>query len=436
MACRIPSHLSRLGLLAVVVILPLTAWSQFPPECTDLKESSRPEMEQQRAALTNEVIRAMSSLPNATAIPDAIKSKQARLLELVFKLDCIRPDARADPLFDTRAADTARNVLVPVFFATNRAANMAQPKRLMFNSEIVKEITWGKAVVSVPTDRSPGDLNVPALWKFELKPDISKHFVLTEVKSLGSSGGFAEAIKQDLSQASSKSLLLFVHGYRVTFDEAAMRTAQLAHDLRFRGISMFYSWPSRGDLLGYWHDEEAVQLSEAGYDFLLETLDTLPFQSIYVLAHSMGNRLVTTVHNERTKAGKDLKAVKEVLLAAPDISAELFNDKIAPLFAMAGQPRTTIYASDGDVALIASKVVHQFRRLGDASPPVYRRSPFETIDASNAAPMRRAAGHSYVFDSPKVITDVQRLLIQGQPADIRPTLQRVQGETPRYWTFK
>lgn len=150
----------------------------------------------------------------------------------------------------------------------------------------------------------------------------------------------------------------------------------------------------------------------------------------------MGNRLVTAVHNDRAAKGTNPKALKEFLLAAPDINAEIFNQKIAPVLASSNQPRTTIYASSGDVALMASKAVHRFRRLGDASPPVYRRTPFETIDASNAAPMRRAAGHSYVFDSPKVITDIMRLLIQRQPADKRPHLQKVDTEVPPYWTFK
>jgi len=427
----------RRALIAIALATTPLAWAQtqLPAECLNVEEADRPSLEKERVTLSGEVAKGLLDLQGAHPTP-AFRAKQERLLEVIFKLDCIRPDIRIDPLHTTRSAETSRNVLVPVFYATNRAREASTGSRLVFGASNANKVTWGKAVVSVPTDRSPGDLTLPTLWKFEFKPDISKHFVLTSVSAFGSRDTFSQDMLAELKQAGSKSLLLFVHGYRVTFDEAAMRTAQLSHDLKFRGVTMFYSWPSKGDLLGYWHDEESVQLSEQWYSSLLDTLGPMPFDSIYVLAHSMGNRLVTNVHNERSARGVNHKALKEILLAAPDINADIFNQKIAPVLAGASQPRTTIYASNGDVALMASKVIHQFKRLGDASPPVYTRSPFETIDASNAAPVRRAAGHSYVFDSPQVITDLQRLIVQRQPADKRPTLRRVEGQEPPYWTFK
>lgn len=433
-------HLGAALSATVLIALALTssgtfAQAELPSECVNVKATDKPQLEQERVSLSGEVARAFSE-PDADPQSPQLRQRQERLLEVIFKLDCIRPDVQLDPLHDTRSATTARNVLVPVFYGTNRFKDSSAPNRLVFGGDDAKDVTWGKAVVSVPTDRDPGDLTIPSLWKFELQPDLSKHFVLTSVTSLGTKDSFSQAVQADLKNASSKSLLLFVHGFRVTFDEAAMRSAQLSHDLKFRGVTMFYSWPSKGDLKSYWHDEESVQLAEQWYSSLLDVIRPLPFDSIFVLAHSMGNRLVTTVHNERAAKGTNPKALKEILLAAPDINAEIFDQKIAPVLAGGNQPRTTIYASSGDVALVASKAVHRFKRLGDVSPPVYRRAPFETIDASNAAPVRRAAGHSYVFDSPKVITDITRLLIQRQPADKRPTLQKADAEAPPYWTLK
>jgi esterase/lipase superfamily enzyme len=37
-----------------------------------------------------------------------------------------------------------------------------------------------------------------------------------------------------------------VHGYNVSFDDAALRTAQLAYDLTFDCPAAFFSWPSKG----------------------------------------------------------------------------------------------------------------------------------------------------------------------------------------------
>jgi esterase/lipase superfamily enzyme len=65
-----------------------------------------------------------------------------------------------------------------------------------------------------------------------------------------------------LSGAGSKSVLLFVHGFNVTFTDAALRTAQLAHDLSFGGVPFFFSWPSAGETRSYFRDEEIAQLSD------------------------------------------------------------------------------------------------------------------------------------------------------------------------------
>jgi esterase/lipase superfamily enzyme len=84
---------------------------------------------------------------------------------------------------------------------------------------------------------------------------------------------------------------VFIHGYNVSFFEAARRTAQLHWDLGFRGTPAFFSWPSGGSLLDYWADEAS---SEWAASHLREFLDLLAKRSgakkIHLIAHSMGNR--------------------------------------------------------------------------------------------------------------------------------------------------
>ena len=81
-----------------------------------------------------------------------------------------------------------------------------------------------------------------------------------------------------LREAKSKSLLVFVHGYNMSFAETAMRTAQLAYDLNFPGIPFFFSWPSAGQLTGYLRDAETAQLSEDAFDQVLDDLSRLPVE--------------------------------------------------------------------------------------------------------------------------------------------------------------
>jgi esterase/lipase superfamily enzyme len=42
--------------------------------------------------------------------------------------------------------------------------------------------------------------------------------------------------------------LVFLHGFNVTFADAAIRAAQIGCDLKVPGATAFFSWPSRGRL--------------------------------------------------------------------------------------------------------------------------------------------------------------------------------------------
>lgn len=56
--------------------------------------------------------------------------------------------------------------------------------------------------------------------------------------------------------------VVFIHGYNVSFDQAALRCAQLGADLGLPGITAFFSWRSRGTLRGYIEDEASIEAAE------------------------------------------------------------------------------------------------------------------------------------------------------------------------------
>src|SRR5262249_8310679 len=156
------------------------------------------------------------------------------------------------------------------------------------------------------------------------------------LKSVSPKGG-AEAgradVAEQLGRLSAKSLLLYVHGYNTSFTDAAFRTAQLAYDLAFPGVAMFYSWPSAGKSLSYWQDEETAQLSEGTFPTLFEDALQLPFDAIYVIAEGMGARIVGHAVEILVTKQKVAKSLRELILVAPDVNAELFRSLIAPKLA-------------------------------------------------------------------------------------------------------
>ena len=268
---------------------------------------------------------------------------------------------------------------------------------------------FGRAVVSIPMGHTPGSIELPSLWRLERQADPRRHFVLKSVSPLSVDDARKEMAAK-LESARAKTLLVFVHGYNVNFAEAALRTAQMAHDLKFPGMPFFYSWPSASQLRAYLKDEETARLSEGVFERLIDELSQLPATDIYVVAHSMGSRIVGHALQRRADKGKPSTQLRELLLAAPDINAEIFRTEIAPALATMPGMRTTVYASSTDLALIASKVVHGFRRVGETSGGVFVYPPFDSIDASSVSTLARTYGHSYLVDSVSVIQDIRSLI--------------------------
>ena len=122
--------------------------------------------------------------------------------------------------------------------------------------------------------------------------------------------------------------------------------------------------------------------------------------------------------------------LKEVILAAPDIDADVFKRDIAPALTSTGRS-VTLYASSADVALAASKQVHGYARAGDSGAGLVIVPGIETIDATEVN--TGLLGHSYFAESDIVLTDILRLIDQGVRANMRMGLRPVDARAGRYW---
>jgi esterase/lipase superfamily enzyme len=245
---------------------------------------------------------------------------------------------------------------------------------------------------------------------------------------------FAE-LATKVQQADVPAAFLFVHGFAVTFEDAARRTAQIAYDLGFSGAAIFYSWPSKGSKFAYRDDEKTIeQVKDNLSNFLTDVLEQSQAQKVFLIAHSMGNRAMThaiaTVLAERPDLRQRLS---EVILTAPDIDAEVFTREIAPALIDGGRP-ITLYASTKDLALEASKMVNGAPRAGDAGAGLVVIGGIETIDAT--AVDTSLVGHSYFAEERSVLADVFYLVREGFRADKRFGLRVRNIDRGRYWVFR
>jgi esterase/lipase superfamily enzyme len=301
-----------------------------------------------------------------------------------------------------------------------------------YGGEYSDRVEMGVCEVTIPDSHEVGELEGPSILNFELTIDPEKHIVLRSTQRLAGDAFFEELDGEMVRQG--RNVLVFIHGYNVSFADAARRTAQMTSDLKYPGAAVFYSWPSQANWYKYRLDEKNVELSVGQLkSFLLEVAARSNATTINLVAHSMGNRALTSALKEidATARGNDI-LFNQVVLAAPDIDATIFKERIAPSIVTKAR-RITLYASSKDLALFASR---QFNsgdaRAGDAGDDIVVVSGVETIDAS--ASDSSLLGHCYYGSSVSVLRDIEHLL-KNQPPQNRPFLHPRAHQGMTYWIF-
>ncbi|MEX3845557.1 alpha/beta hydrolase [Paraburkholderia sp. BR10882] len=331
-----------------------------------------------------------------------------------------------------RAGKNGQYDVVRVFFGTDRVV-MGSTRAPRFGSQRGPILAFGSVDVSIPPHHVTGVVESPSLWKLEFQRDPTRDVTILQVALTPYSQFRAEMRSQALN-APTPSVLLFIHGYNVSFEDAAMRTAQMAHDLQFAGAPVFFSWPSRGNLAGYFDDEAAIERAQDDIqNFVTQVLAATPGANLYVIAHSMGNRGMTRALVNFARAHPDEAGrIREVILAAPDIDTDVFVNQIAPGLVAIGAP-VTLYASSTDHALRISEAIHGGPRAGDSGDSLVLLRGIETIDVSNVD--TDLTGHSYVGDQRTILSDLYYIIQNDTRASRRFGLTREVRNGSEYWVF-
>ena len=195
-----------------------------------------------------------------------------------------------------------------------------------------------------------------------------------------------------------------------------------------------YSWPSQEGLLSYIVDETNVAWTVPHLkDLLVGVARQSGAKSVHLIAHSMGNRALTSALRELAMEQKaECPKFREVVLTAPDVDADLFRRDLAP--AIAGiASRVTLYASSNDEALVASRIVHGYRRAGESGERVVVVPGVDTVDVSEVD--TSLIGHSYYGSNSSVLADLFELMQGSKPADQRMWLSSMRLGAMKYWKF-
>lgn len=309
------------------------------------------------------------------------------------------------------------------YFATDRAFQSNANPYKQFTNEIYKgehAYQMGEVIVTIPLNKKIGTSTVKGF--VELKNNPSKHTILKHNEIL-SPTEFYKRIQQN----PNKKAFIFIHGYNVSFANAAMQTAELAHDLNFIGTPIFYSWPSKARLISYKADQETIASSQNKFaSFIRDFVEKSP-QEIYLIAHSMGSEaLLKTIRTEFPNNPKLQQHVKGVIFVAPDVATKDFRQTIHELQDF--KIPVTLYGSEKDLALAVSEKLNNYPRAGFLKPlnQLVGLNELDVIDASNVR--TDFLGHSL---SPLAM-DIRDLMGRYSKANQRSRLKPINYEQ---WTY-
>ena len=363
-----------------------------------------------------------------TAMEDEIRSGKAHALVMTSLASYVDTLAESVAVTDWSDDSSSWNIYV----ATNRGW-FESPGEPEAANQVLDEPQYGLCNVTLPRHRKGEE--------FQVKNTKSRVSTVSASANDGASAAvdseplteadFLAGVNDLVERSRQHDLLVFIHGFNVSFESAVARTAQLALDIPFNGAAVAYCWPTQGGVMKYSSDEPINKASVAPFTQFLTTLrEGVPEDTrIHIVVHSMGNRIVMESLSD-LPAPEGEKPFTNVVLCAPDVGRSDF-EKWAP-GVVAHSERVTLYANMSDSALIASKGLHSEARAGDAWKPVIVDG-IETVDCSRVD--LTMMGHSYFGGNTDVLGDLFMLLKEDRPASKRPHLDKKKQGKQAYWQF-
>jgi esterase/lipase superfamily enzyme len=314
--------------------------------------------------------------------------------------------------------------MTTVYFATNRKPDPAE--------------TGGYGADIVANDCLAITYATAAVTGIDLADETSGQ--ITDI-SQQTQGKFADPAKAAILGA-GKNLLIFIHGFDNTFNDAITRAAFNREWFAASGVGaadttvIAFTWPSAGKLIAapphfppeaYLADQAQAGRSGFHIGCFLSVIDQLrvdyrranPNGRIFLLAHSMGNyALQAGVQSWFSGRGSQDLMFDEVLLPGADERYDSFlqqnGGRLSDLPELAG--RISVYYSRRDVAMYLSQAINLTYRLGYNGPDEkadtthYPTRAFRILDCTEVEDFDPVnppdATHQYYRRSVKVRTDI------------------------------
>lgn len=343
-----------------------------------------------------------ASLPSITPVPSIIAPIEPVVVitnvddEFQKNLKLIWGNYFKEDFSDSRALDifvvTNRKLKGKTFGCTNN----------QFGVEIENETHFGICKINVPKNHSTGQVTLTR----DNRQSSHDFFKILNSKML------PELTIIDYLKKTKRTPLVFVHGFNVRFEDAVLRAAQIAYDLKYQGPVVLFSWPAgAGD--GFFDDkmitrtyESNIKNAKGSVEIFKNFLNDLKTNDLKInlVVHSMGHQVVLPALKEFSESSSGQNVINELILNAPDFEASEFTKLIDSI--KQTSKRITLYCSYNDKTMVASETYNKTERLGACT----FSENLDTINVSLIDASSFGLGHSY-YSSRAILGDVFQVLL-------------------------
>lgn len=262
-----------------------------------------------------------------------------------------RPDAA---VLQPVAVNGSPGKEIVLLAATNRQPDQTTEG---FKSVRGSEMVYRRYAISIPPTHKSPEIEYPGT-----RPDPKKDMVVTDRRPLSRPEFLSSAAA---APDKTGTVGIFVHGYNYSFQEALYRLAQISADAGTGGTPILFSWPSEGAVTGYVADRDAVLASRDDLRAVLGSLSAQPkTKRIVLFGHSMGGFLIMETLRELKLQGRDDVLRKlVVVLAAPDIDADVFRSQLNVIGKLAN-PLVLLVSKDDRALAVSSFIGGERQRVG------------------------------------------------------------------------
>jgi len=256
---------------------------------------------------------------------------------------------------------------------------------------------------------------------------------------------FTEAIDAQLAVSKKKHVYIFVHGYKVVYENPVLVSAELWHFLGYDGAFIAYAWPSTPSKFAYIKDSDTSAGYARNFRLLLESIaENTDVEEIHVIGYSNGTRLVLRAIEQLALIHEGESAdeiwqqlhLSNVILVGSDLDRGVFGSYMADGILNVSK-HLSIYMSSHDKALGVSQFLTRRERLGQLwggkggeLHPLARqalidfRDQISFINVSDAEGSDTGNGHGYFRSSPWASSDILMMMYYGLKPEERGLVEQ------------